>query len=187
MGCHALLHGIFPTQRSNPGLPHCRWILYCLSHLQFTSDSLWPYELQHARPPCPSPTPGVHSDSGPSSQWCHPAISSSVVPFSSCPQSLATHLKIFLWGGSHLKIANMCMGRWFFQLNSKSGTSSIFWIFCADSTYTNECSGGCANFSKWKNASCGFVVTAGMCCFLEKTVMKFQGCSKCVSKCTESF
>ena len=43
---------------------------------------------QHARPPCPSPTPGVHSNSCPSSQWCHPAISSSVVPFSSCPQSL---------------------------------------------------------------------------------------------------
>ena len=52
------------------------------------SDSLWPHESQHARPPCPSPTPRVHSDSRPSSQWCHPAISSSVVPFSSCPQSL---------------------------------------------------------------------------------------------------
>ena len=52
------------------------------------SDSLRPYESQHARPPCPSPTPGVHWDSRPSSQWCHPAISSSVVPFSSCPQSL---------------------------------------------------------------------------------------------------
>jgi len=49
------------------------------------SDSLLPHELQHARPPCPSPTPGVHSDSRPSSPWCHPAISSSVVPFSSCP------------------------------------------------------------------------------------------------------
>ena len=49
------------------------------------SDSLWPHEMQHARPPCPSPTPRVHSDSHPSSQWCHPAISSSVVPFSSCP------------------------------------------------------------------------------------------------------
>ena len=46
------------------------------------------HESQHARPPCPSPTPGVHSDSRPSSQWCHPAISSSVVPFSSCLQSL---------------------------------------------------------------------------------------------------
>ena len=51
------------------------------------SDSLWPHELQHARPPCPSPTPGVHSNSRPLSRWCHPAISSSVVPFSSCPQS----------------------------------------------------------------------------------------------------
>ena len=53
-----------------------------------TSDSLWPHELQHARPPCPSPTPRVHSNSHPSSQWCHPAISSSVIPISSCPQSL---------------------------------------------------------------------------------------------------
>ena len=68
------------------------------------SDSLRPHELQHARPPCPSPTPRVHSDSRPSSWWCHPAISSSVVPFSSCPQSLPasesfpmSHL--FVWGG----------------------------------------------------------------------------------------
>ena len=49
------------------------------------SDSLWPRELQHARPPCPSPTPGVHSDSRPSSRWCHSAISFSVIPFSPCP------------------------------------------------------------------------------------------------------
>ena len=52
------------------------------------SDSLRPHESQQARPPCPSPTPRVHSDSRPSSRWCHPAISSSVVPFSSCPESL---------------------------------------------------------------------------------------------------
>ena len=52
------------------------------------SDSLQPHESQPARPPCPSPTPGVHSNSGSSSRWCHPAISSSVIPFSSCPQSL---------------------------------------------------------------------------------------------------
>ena len=52
------------------------------------SDSLRLHESQHARPPCPSPTPGVHSDLHPSSQWCHPATSSSAVPFSSCPQSL---------------------------------------------------------------------------------------------------
>ena len=62
------------------------------SSVQFSrsvmSDSSRPHELQHTRPPCPSPTPGVHPNSCPSSQWCHPAISSSVVPFSSCPQSL---------------------------------------------------------------------------------------------------
>ena len=62
------------------------------SSVQFSrsvvSDSLWPHESQHARPPCLSPTPGVHSDSRPSSQWCHPASSSSFVPFSSCPQAL---------------------------------------------------------------------------------------------------
>ena len=52
------------------------------------SDSLRPRKSQHARPPCPSPTPGVHSNSRPSSRWCHPAISSSVIPFSSCPESL---------------------------------------------------------------------------------------------------
>ena len=63
-----------------------------LESVQFShsvvSDSLWPHELQLARPPCPSPTPGVHSNSHPSSRWCHPAILSSVIPFSSCPQSL---------------------------------------------------------------------------------------------------
>ena len=61
-----------------------------ISSVQFSrsvvSNSLRPHESQHARPPCPSPTPGVHSDSRPLSRWCHPAISSSVVPFSSCPQ-----------------------------------------------------------------------------------------------------
>ena len=68
------------------------------------SNSLRPHESQHARPLCPSPTPGVHWDSRPSSQWCHPAISSSVVPFSSCPQSLPTSesfpvSQLFAWGG----------------------------------------------------------------------------------------
>ena len=68
------------------------------------SDSLWPHESQHARPPCPSPTHGVHSDSHASSGWCHPAISSSVIPFSSCPQSLPASesfpiSQLFSWGG----------------------------------------------------------------------------------------
>ena len=78
------------------------------SSVQFScsvvSDSLWPHESQHARPPYPSPTPGIHSDSRPSSQWCHPAISSSVIPFSSCPQSLPASESFpmgqhFAWGG----------------------------------------------------------------------------------------
>ena len=72
------------------------------SSVQFShsvmSDSLRPHELQHARPPCPSPTPGVHSNSCPSSWWCHLAISSSVVPFSSCPQHLSISVLIcIIW------------------------------------------------------------------------------------------
>ena len=68
------------------------------------SDSLRPHESQHARPPCPSPTPGVYSNSCPLSQWCHPAISSSFIPFSSCPQSLPASgpfpmSQLFTWGG----------------------------------------------------------------------------------------
>ena len=71
------------------------------------SDSLWPHEPQHARPPCPSPTPGIHSNSCPLSWWCHPAISSSVIPFSSCPQSLPASesfpmSQLFTWGGQSI-------------------------------------------------------------------------------------
>ena len=78
-------------------------IFHQISH-SVVSNSLRPHESQHARPPCPSPTPGVHSNSHPSSQWCHPAISSSVVPFSSCPQSLPASesfpvSQLFTWGG----------------------------------------------------------------------------------------
>ena len=74
------------------------------------SDSLRPYESQHARPPCSSPTPGVHSDSSPLSQWCHPAISSSVVPFSSCPQSLPASetfpmSQLFAWSGQSTRVS----------------------------------------------------------------------------------
>ena len=67
-------------------------------------------ELQPARPPCPSPTPGVHSNSRPSSRWCHPGISSSVVPFSSCPQSLPASESFpmnqhFAWGGQSIGVS----------------------------------------------------------------------------------
>ena len=81
---------------------------FSFSSVQFSrsvvSDSLRPHESQHTRPPCPSPTPGVHSESRPSSPWCHPAISSSVGPFSSCPQSLPASesfpmTQLSAWGG----------------------------------------------------------------------------------------
>ena len=82
--------------------------VYTFSSVQFSSsvvsDYLRPHGTQHARPPCPSPTPGVHPDSCPSSWWWLPAISSSVVPFSSCPQSLPASesfpmSQLFTWGG----------------------------------------------------------------------------------------
>ena len=85
-----------------------------VSSVQFSrsvvSDSLQPHESQHARHPCPSSPPGVYSDSRPSSQWCHPAISSSVVSFSSCPQSLPASeffpmSQLFAWGGQSTGIS----------------------------------------------------------------------------------
>ena len=96
-----------------PGIYSNEWIFIKylwpqFSSVQFSclvvSYSLRPHKSQHARPPCPSPTPRVHSDSRQSSQWCHPAISSSVVPFSSCPQSLPASesfpmSQLFAWGG----------------------------------------------------------------------------------------
>ena len=103
MGVLCLLQWIFLTQESKWGLLHCRQILYQLSYqgdelflksnichslkysVQFSlpvmSNSLWPHRLQHTRPPCPSPTPRIYSNSGPLSQWCHPTISCSVLPF----------------------------------------------------------------------------------------------------------
>ena len=85
-----------------------------LSSVQFShsvvSDSLQPHEPQHARPPCPSPTPGVHSNPCPLSRWCHPAISSSVVPFSAWPQSLPASesfpmSQLFTWGGQSIRVS----------------------------------------------------------------------------------
>ena len=74
------------------------------------SATLQPHESQHARPPCSSPSPGVNSDSHPSSQWCHPAISSSVVAFFSCPQSLPASesfpiSQLFAWGGQSTRVS----------------------------------------------------------------------------------
>ena len=87
---------------------------FSISSVQFShsvvSDSLQPHESQHTRPPCPSPTPEVHSNSHPLSQWCHPAISSSVVPFTSCLQSLPASesfpmSQLFTWGGQNTGVS----------------------------------------------------------------------------------
>ena len=84
------------------------------SSVQFSrsvvSNSLRSYEPQHARPPCPSPTPGVHPNPCPLSRWCHPAISSSVIPFSSCPQSFPASgsfpkSQLFAWGGQRIGVS----------------------------------------------------------------------------------
>ena len=86
----------------------------CISSVQFShsvvSDSLWPHESQHARPPCPSPTPRFYSNSCPSSRWCHPAISPSVAPFSFCPQSLSASgsfpmSQLFAWSGQSIGVS----------------------------------------------------------------------------------
>ena len=87
---------------------------YMLQSVQFSHSvvpgSLRPHGSQHARPPCPSPTPGVYSDSCSLSRWCHPTISSSVVPFSSCPQSVPAAgtfpmSQLFPWGGQRIGVS----------------------------------------------------------------------------------
>ena len=96
--------------------PSLHWAQF--SSVQWLSHArpLWPHELQHARPPCPSPTPWVYSNSCPLSRWCHPAISSSVVPFSSWPQSLPASgsfpmSQLFAWGGQSVKSFSFSISR----------------------------------------------------------------------------
>ena len=97
------------------------------SSVQFTgsvmSNSLWPHGLQHARPPCPSPTPGIYSNSCPLSRWCHPTISSSVFPFSSHLQSLPASGS-FKWVGSLHQVAKV--------LELQLQHQSFQWIFRTD-------------------------------------------------------
>ena len=97
--------------------------------LSVMSDSLWPHELQHTRPPCPSPTSRVHPDSLPLSQWCHPAMSSSVVPFSCCPQSLPASesfpmRQLFAWGGQSTGVSALAS----FLPKKSQGWSPSEWV-----------------------------------------------------------
>ena len=89
------------------GFSSCGSVQFSCSVMSY---SLWPHESQHARPPCPSPPPGVHPNSYASSWWCHPAISSSAVPFSSCPLSLPASgsfpmSQLFTWGGQSIGVS----------------------------------------------------------------------------------
>ena len=107
-------------------------LFFTIHSVQFSHsvvfNSLWPHESQHTRPPCPSPTPRVHSDSHPSSRWCHLAISSSVVPFSSCSQSLPASesfpmSQLFVWGGQSTGASALAS---FFPKNTQ-GWSPLEW------------------------------------------------------------
>ena len=109
----AVFLGVFSLGWSSLGLGgHSPPVQFSSVHFSrsVVSDSLWPHESQHTRPPCPSQTPGVYSDSCPSSQWYHPAISSSVIPFFSCPQSLPASgsfpmSQLFTWGGQSIGVS----------------------------------------------------------------------------------
>ena len=104
----------------------------CITLVQFScsvmSDSLWSHELQHARLPCPSPSPRVHSNSRPSSRCCHPAISSSIVPFSSCHQSFPASEsfpmnQLFTWGGQSTGVSALAS----FLPKNTQGWSPLEW------------------------------------------------------------
>ena len=131
------------------------WFISVQFSRSVVSDSLRPHELQHARPPWPSPTPGVYPNSCASSRWCHPAISSSVAPFSSCPQCLPASgyfpmSQLFIWDGQSTAVSTSasfppkksqgwCPSEWtsWISLQSK-GLSRVFsnttvqkyWFFC---------------------------------------------------------
>ena len=104
---------VFPYECFCLGWPSITTISYnypvLFSH-SVASNSLWSHETQHTRPPCPSPTPRVYPNACPSSQWCHQAISSSVIPFFSCPQSLPASgsfpmSQFFTWGGQSIGVS----------------------------------------------------------------------------------
>ena len=104
------------------------WPTFSSVQLLIVSDSLQPLESQHARPLCPSPTPGVHSNSCPSSRWCHPTISSSVIPFSSCLQSLPASesfpvSQLFSWGGQSTGVSALAS----FLPKNTQGWSPLEW------------------------------------------------------------
>ena len=115
---------IFKGEKVNSSQTMYYWVF----SRSVVSDSLQPHEWQHTRPPCSSPSPRVHSDSLPLRQWCHPAISSPVVPFSSCPQSLPASesfpmSQLFTWGGQSTGLSALAS----FLLKKSQGWSPSEW------------------------------------------------------------
>ena len=111
---HTFLYSLYwnDTFKISSGFLLVKMIILCsvqFSH-SVVSNCLRPHGLQHTRPPCSSPTPGVHPNSCPLNQWCHPTISSSVIPFSSCPQSVPASgsfqmNQLFAWGGQSIGVS----------------------------------------------------------------------------------
>ena len=150
------------------GLNHCLKVIQHISSVQFNfsvmSDSLWPHGLQHTRPPCPSPTTGVYSNSCPSSRWHHPTISSSLIPFFSCLQSFPAYgsfqmSQFFTLGGQSIGVSTstwvlpMNIQDWFplgwtswISLQSK-GLSRVF-----SNTTVQKHQFFCAQLSLWSNS-----------------------------------
>ena len=100
------IYSDYPSFKYNKQL---KLFIFQFSH-SVVSDSLWSHESQHARPPCPSPSPGVYPNSCPLCWWCHPTVSSSVVPFSSCPQSFPASesfqmSQLFASGGQSIEVS----------------------------------------------------------------------------------
>ena len=149
---------------------HAQSLLF--SSVQFSrsvvSDSFRPHESKHARPPCPSLAPGVHSDSRPSSQWCHPAISSSVVRFSSCPQSLPASesspmSQFFTWGGQSTGVSALAS----FLPKKSQGWSPSEWT----GWISLQSKGLSRVFSNWLNL---LAVQGTLKSLLHTTVQKHQ-------------
>ena len=126
------------------------------------SDSLQCHESQHARPPCPSPTPRVHPNSCPLSRWCQPAISSSVVPFSFCPNP-SQHQSLFQWiNSSHevTKVLEFQLQHQSFLMQKSSGSLNHLWEPAGDSTslcvtHNSRVTGSWFLWFKWLSKSCG--------------------------------
>ena len=165
--------------------------LHLFSSVQFSrsvvSDCLWPHGLQHTRPPCPSPTPGVHSDLCPSSQWCHPAVSSSVVPLS-CPQSLPASgsfpmSQLFTGGGQNIGVSALAS---VLPMNTQDWSPLEWtgWISLQSKGLSRVMSKVGANYIWWCPCVCSLLLCCWKRVFAMTNVFSWQNS---VNLCPSSF